>query len=133
MTPIHKPETWDAIVVGSGATGGAAARQLTGAGLRILVLEAGAPVSDRSDYGSFLSNGCKQLYRHFVSHRQSVQKSHPTYWATNPDFFVDDVDNPYTTPTWRRITPIWSASTESTVSGTDFHRYRTEIFEPRAR
>src|SRR5262249_31499782 len=25
-------------------------------------------------------------------------KSHPTYWATNPDFFVDDVDNPYTTP-----------------------------------
>ncbi|MGO9829514.1 MAG: GMC oxidoreductase [Myxococcaceae bacterium] len=98
MTTIRKPEEWDAIVVGSGATGGAAARQLTAAGLRILVLEAGAPVSSRADYGSFFSNGCKQLYRHFFSHRQDVQKSHPTYWATNPDFFVDDLDNPYTTP-----------------------------------
>ncbi len=96
--PIRKSEAWDAIVVGSGATGGAAARQLTGAGLRILVLEAGAPVSGRADYGSFFSNGRKQLYRHFVSQRQNVQKGHPTYWATNPDFFVDDVDNPYTTP-----------------------------------
>ncbi len=98
MINSRTPDVWDAIVVGSGATGGAAARQLTNSGLRILVLEAGAPVSARADYGSFLSNGCKQLYRHFLSHRQDVQKSHPTYWATNPDFFVDDVDNPYTTP-----------------------------------
>src|SRR5208283_5385863 len=91
-------DLWDAIVVGSGATGGVAAQKLTAAGLRVLMLEAGTPVRGRGDYGSFLTNGTKQLYRHFVSHRQDVQKSHPTYWATNPDFFVDDVDNPYSTP-----------------------------------
>src|SRR5262249_28826327 len=98
MEGLRRAEGWEAIVVGSGATGGVAARALTRAGLRVLVLEAGSPVRGRGDYGSFFTNGVKQLYRHLVSHRQDTQKSHPTYWATNPDFFVDDVDNPYTTP-----------------------------------
>jgi choline dehydrogenase-like flavoprotein len=95
---ITRKEPWDAIVVGSGATGGVAAMQLTAAGLRVLVLEAGSPVRGRSDHGSFLTNAPRALYRHLVSHRQQVQKCHPTYWSTNPDFFVDDRDNPYSTP-----------------------------------
>jgi choline dehydrogenase-like flavoprotein len=98
MEVIRGAEEWDAIVVGSGANGGVAAWKLTRAGFRVLVLEAGTPVTRRRDHGSFVTNGVKQLYRHLVSHRQEVQKSHPTYWATNPDFFVDDVDNPYSTP-----------------------------------
>ncbi len=98
MEVITRPEPWDAIVVGSGATGGAAARKLTEGGLRVLVLEAGSPIARMSDYGSFFTNGIRLLYRHFVSKRQSVQEAHPTYWATHPDFFVDDRDNPYTTP-----------------------------------
>jgi choline dehydrogenase-like flavoprotein len=98
MKITARKEVWDVIVVGSGATGGAAARKLTEGGLRVLVLEAGHPIASASDYGSFFTNGIRTLYRHFVSGRQDVQKAHPTYWATHPDFFVDDRDNPYTTP-----------------------------------
>lgn len=98
MQIVSRPEPWDAIVVGSGANGGAAARQLTAAGMRVLLLEAGRAVEKRSDYGSFLNNASRGLYRHLFTRNQQVQKSHPTYWNTNPDFFVDDLDNPYSTP-----------------------------------
>jgi len=133
-------DLWDAIVVGSGATGGVAAQKLTAAGLRVLMLEAGTPVRGRGDYGSFLTNGTKQLYRHFVSHRQQVQKSHPTYWATNPDFFVDDLDNPYSTPSdkpfrWirsRRVggrSLVWDAVTPR-FSDFDFKAASRDGFGP---
>ena len=38
---VARQESWDAIVVGSGITGGWAAKELCEAGLRVLVLEAG--------------------------------------------------------------------------------------------
>jgi len=95
---MKESEIWDAIVIGSGATGGVAAHKLSARGLRVLVLEAGPMVSERKDYGETVANLSRQLYRHYVSHRQETQKFHATYWTTNPDFFVDDVDHPYTTP-----------------------------------
>lgn len=89
---------WDAIVVGSGTTGGTAALELTERGHHVLVLEAGSDVAEQKGYGVPALNLARQLYRHYVSHRQDTQKLHATYWTTNPDFFVDDVDHPYTTP-----------------------------------
>ena len=41
--PIRPGDVFDAIVVGSGITGGWAAKELTEKGLRTLVLERGAP------------------------------------------------------------------------------------------
>ena len=41
---------YDAIVVGSGISGGWAAKELTEKGLRTLVLEAGRPISPAADY-----------------------------------------------------------------------------------
>lgn len=122
MEILTRSEPWDAIVVGSGATGAVAAWRLTEAGMRVLVLEAGAPVRGRRDYGSPLGNAWRGISRHLVGNRQHVQKSHPTYWDSNPDFFVDDRQNPYTTPAdkpfrWIRIrrvggrTLAWDAVT----------------------
>jgi choline dehydrogenase-like flavoprotein len=41
------PEPFDAIVVGSGATGGWAAKRLTEAGWRVALLEAGPKITPR--------------------------------------------------------------------------------------
>jgi choline dehydrogenase-like flavoprotein len=92
----------DAIVVGAGATGGLAARLLTEAGLRVLVLDAGVPREAKAA-------GWRDLYRaatrrligraaveRGMRERQPVQ-SQCYAWRGSPDAFVDDVDNPYTT------------------------------------
>src|SRR6267378_2283257 len=44
------PMTYDAIVVGSGISGGWAAKELTEHGLKTIVLEAGRPIDPAVDY-----------------------------------------------------------------------------------
>ena len=46
----RRQEAYDAIVIGSGITGGWAAKELTEAGLRTLVLEAGPDIVPERDY-----------------------------------------------------------------------------------
>lgn len=81
-------EGYDAIVVGSGATGGWAAKELTEAGLRVAVLEAGpelpagaAPSSSPAD-----------------ARRQQVQARCYAYDEGTAHLFVDDLENPYECP-----------------------------------
>ena len=50
MSPQRQERDFDAIVIGSGLTGGLAAKELTQLGLRTLVLEAGRPIDPRKDY-----------------------------------------------------------------------------------
>ena len=47
---MAKQEMYDAIVVGSGATGGWAAKELTEKGMRVLVLEAGRKLDPMTDF-----------------------------------------------------------------------------------
>ena len=55
-TPGARAHTYDAIVVGSGISGGWAAKELCEAGLRTLVLERGRDVQHLRDYPTALAN-----------------------------------------------------------------------------
>jgi choline dehydrogenase-like flavoprotein len=92
---------YDAIVIGSGITGGWAAKELTENGLDTLVLEAGGPVDPDRDYVEHVPVW-KQKFRGMNDRRQT-SITQPTQskcyacdeWASK--FFVNDVENPYTT------------------------------------
>ena len=90
---------FDAVVVGSGATGGWAAKQLAEAGMSVAVLEAGPPVSPKEftehvpPYQlKYRGNSPKIL------DRRPVQGLIYACRESNQDWFVDDIENPYTTP-----------------------------------
>ena len=89
---------YDAIVVGSGATGGWAAKELCEKGMRVLVLEAGRKVDPEKEF-------TEHAWPYEIGHRTEAmrarQKVQSRCYACNEyghQFFVDDVDNPYTTP-----------------------------------
>lgn len=93
------PQVFDAIVVGSGATGGWAAKQLTESGMRVAVLEAGPKITPK-DFTEHIQP--YQLpYRGFspkITDRRPIQGQVYACRESNHEWFVDDIDNPYTTP-----------------------------------
>ena len=117
---IDLTETYDAVVVGSGAAGGMAAHVLTGHGLRVLMLEAGRHVDttetlksqqwpyehprhghlppnykvlDESDYGKFNPPYAKNFgrYTNVVNWQQLGEG--PDY---TKELFVNEAEHPYT-------------------------------------
>ena len=93
---------FDAIVVGSGMTGGWAAKELTELGLRTLVLEAGRPIVPEKDYTEhkppwdmpFRGLGDRRQ----MAARQSTQRHSVSFDELSHVFWTDDVKNPYSTP-----------------------------------
>jgi glucoside 3-dehydrogenase (cytochrome c) catalytic subunit len=91
--------SYDAIVVGSGMSGGWAAKELAEQGLRTIVLEAGRNIDPAIDYiehkpvyeFKFRGLGDRQHERT----RQFIQSQAGPYEEQTKRFFVDDVDNPY--------------------------------------
>jgi len=97
MTNQTPKNTFDAIVVGSGISGGWAAKELTQAGLKTLVLERGNNVEHIIDYPTALKNPWDFKYRSHLSNKdlkeRPVQSSHCD--DTNKHFFVKDSEHPY--------------------------------------
>ncbi len=98
---------YDAIVIGSGMTGGWAAKELTRRGLRTLVLEAGRPVSPEADAREHVApfempfRGLGD--RRAIDARQPVQKRSVSFDEISHRYWTDDIDNPYTTPDDKRF------------------------------
>ncbi|QNL50169.1 GMC family oxidoreductase [Olivibacter sp. SDN3] len=90
---------YDAIVIGSGISGGWAAKELTEKGLKTLLLDRGRNVEHIKDYDFAARNIWEYPYRNNRS--QQMLHDHPIqarYWPMtegNVNFLVNEVDNPY--------------------------------------
>lgn len=96
----QEQESYDAIVVGSGISGGWAAKELCEAGLKTLVLERGRMVNHIKDYPTanmddwdFPNNG--ELSREAKARQQKQARTGYTVRAPHNFWFVDDLDHPY--------------------------------------
>jgi choline dehydrogenase-like flavoprotein len=95
-------KVYDAIVVGSGATGGWTAKVMTEAGMEVLMLEAGRAFDESTDYREHtlphdLALRGRRDPRNELLQRRPVQTYCYACTDVNADFFIDDIDNPYTT------------------------------------
>ncbi len=90
---------FDAIVVGSGISGGWAAKELTEKGLRTLVLEAGPPIVPARDYVEHVQ-AYSLPYRGYgnlrkLREQQPIQSLTGSCNEWSSKFFVNDRENPY--------------------------------------
>jgi choline dehydrogenase-like flavoprotein len=96
----EKKNTFDAIVVGSGISGGWAAKELTEKGLKTLVLERGRDVKHVTDYPTMTKDPWQLPHANKLSDAElkffPVQSR--TNWVNqaNKHWWVNDLENPYT-------------------------------------
>jgi choline dehydrogenase-like flavoprotein len=91
--------TYDAIIIGSGATGGWVAKTLSEAGMKTLVLEAGPRVTEK-DFTEHVT-AYELKHRGFspeIARNRPIQAMKYACRESNYQWFVDDIANPYTTP-----------------------------------
>jgi choline dehydrogenase-like flavoprotein len=130
---------FDAIVVGSGITGGWAAKELTEGGLKTLLLEAGPPIVPARDYTEHVQ-AYSLPYRGYGNQRKlkaqqpiQSQTDDCDEWASK--FFVNDLENPYSQDpekpfTWIRGRHVGG---RSIMWGRQVYRWSDLDFEANAR
>jgi choline dehydrogenase-like flavoprotein len=99
---MREQTDFDAIVVGSGISGGWAAKELTERGLKTIVLEAGGPVDPAKDFVEHVQPW--EMHFRGMGDRAALEREHPIQrecYACDEvghKFFVNDHENPYTAP-----------------------------------
>ncbi len=90
--------TYDAIIVGSGISGGWAAKELCEKGLKVLLLDRGRNV-EHGDYPTATKNPWDFPHRLSLSEEDKkqnfVQSRHYSYREDNKHFYINDQLNPY--------------------------------------
>jgi choline dehydrogenase-like flavoprotein len=98
---MSEPNTFDAIVVGSGITGGWAAKELTEKGLKTLVLEAGRNIVPEQDYVEHVPQWEMKFRgmgdRRNLAEDQPIQSTCYACDEWSSKFFINDKEHPYTT------------------------------------
>lgn len=99
-TKATAQNTYDAIVVGSGISGGWAAKELTEKGLKVLLLERGRNIEHIKDYTTAMKKPWEFEHRGKLTEAQKdahpVQKRDYPYQEFNESFWVNDHECPYT-------------------------------------
>ncbi len=100
MWILNKTEEFDAVVVGSGMSGGWAAKELTEKGLRVLILERGRDFDPKKDYFNEHVPSWKFPFRErklgpAQSPDHPVQATTPSFAEPTKHLFIKDRDNPY--------------------------------------
>jgi len=97
---MSKVVNFDAIVIGSGISGGWAAKELTEKGLKVLLLDRGRNVEHGKDYVTehrgpwefdYRNRPLRELYRE----QYPIQSSHFVFDETTRHYMNNDRDNPY--------------------------------------
>jgi choline dehydrogenase-like flavoprotein len=131
--------TYDAIVVGSGITGGWAAKELTEKGLETLVLEAGRPIDPTNDYVEHVPMS-ETRFRGMGDRRRDDENQPNQQKCSALDelcskFFVNDRENPYVTEPDKPF--VWIRGRQvggrSIIWGRQSYRWSDLDFEANAR
>jgi choline dehydrogenase-like flavoprotein len=91
-------QTYDVIVVGSGMSGGWAAKELSEKGLKVLMLERGKNV-EHPNYPTATKNPWELDHRGKLTRedreKSHIQNRHYSFQGDNKHFYINDLENPY--------------------------------------